>query len=71
MEVKTQGRRDEQTVLIATTLAVILASLALGILGIVVVGAMTDMTRAFDAAIYWVAVLAIAVGIAFLIRHNP
>ena len=68
--VRDQRRRDEQTLAIATTLAVFVATLAVGIVGIVLIGAMTDIAQTFDAAIYWVVAVAIAVGIAYLVRHN-
>jgi hypothetical protein len=68
--VKTQQRREEQTVAIATALAVMLGTLALGIMGVVAVGALTDMSDAFNAALVWVALAAFAVGIGYLIRRN-
>ena len=70
MCVRNQQRREEQTVAISTALALMLATLVMGTLGILIVGVMTDMGQAFNAAIYWVAVAAIAVGIGFLIRSN-
>ena len=68
--VKTQRERDEQTVTIATALAVFIATLAIGIAGIVVVGAMTDMSQTFDAAIYWTVSVAVLAGGTYLVRHH-
>ena len=67
---RNQQEREEQTVAIAKALAVTLATSVIGILGIVIVGAMTDMSQAFNSAIYWVAVVAVALGIGYLIRSN-
>ena len=67
--VRAQGERDEQTVTIATALAVFLGTLAIGIAGILV-GAMTDMSRTFDAAIYWAVGAAVLAGGTYLVRHH-
>jgi hypothetical protein len=64
--VKTQQRREEQTVVIATALAVMVGSFALGIMGSVGVGALTDMSHAFNAAPVWVALVAFVDGIGYL-----
>jgi hypothetical protein len=69
--VRDQQAREERTLAIATALAVMLGTLAIGILGIVAVGSLTDMSQAFNAAIDWVAVVAFAVGIGYLILSNP
>ena len=67
---KDQRRREEQTLAIATTLAVFVATLTIGILAVVVLRAVTDTSLTFDAALYGVVIVAIVAGIAYLVRHN-
>jgi hypothetical protein len=57
-------------VAIATALAVMLGTFLLGVLGMLTIGALTDMSQAFDAATLWVAVVAVGVGIGQLVRSG-
>jgi hypothetical protein len=54
-------------VAIATALAVMLGTFLLGVLGMLTIGALTDMSQAFDAATLWVAV---GVGIGQLVHSG-
>ena len=60
--------REDRVVTIATALAVMLGTFILGVLGMLDVGTLTDMSQAFDTATLWVAVAAVGVGIAQLVR---
>ena len=62
--------REERTVAIATALAVMLGTFLLGVLGMLAIGALTDMSQTLDAATMWVAITAIGVGIGYLIRTS-
>ena len=70
VSVGTQQTREGRTVAIATALAVMLGTFLLGVLGMLAIGALTDMSQTFDAATLWVAVTAIAVGIGYLVRTS-
>jgi hypothetical protein len=65
-----QRTREDRIVTIATALAVMLGTFVLGVLGMLAVGTLTDMSRAFSAATMWVAIAAIGIGIGYLIRTN-
>jgi len=66
--VSNQRTREERTVAIATALAVMLGTFLIGIVSMLTVGALTDMSQTFDAATLWVAVIAIGAGLGYLIR---
>jgi hypothetical protein len=57
-------------VAIATALAVMLGTFLLGVLGMLTIGALTDMSQAFDAATLRVAVVAVGVGIGQLVHSG-
>jgi uncharacterized membrane protein YdjX (TVP38/TMEM64 family) len=57
-------------VAIATALAVMPGTFLLGVLGMLTIGALTDMSQTFDAATLWVAVVAVGVGIGQLVHSG-
>lgn len=69
-DVKSQEARDEQSITIATALAIFLGTLVLGVGSIALVGAVTDMSRTFGAALPLAVVVAAVAGTAYVIRHN-
>lgn len=68
--VKSQAGREEQAVVIATTLAVCVGTLALAIGVIALIGIGTGMSRAFDAGLPWALGIAAAAGATYLLRNN-
>jgi fatty acid desaturase len=70
-EARSQGARDEQTLNIATALAVLLAILALGGLVILAIGFMADdLSGVFHAGYLWVVGLGAVACVAYLGRHR-
>ena len=67
---KSQVRREEQSVTIAAGLGVLLGVLAAGALVLATVGAFSDMSEVFDAGFPWVIALSVLCGGAYLVRHR-
>jgi hypothetical protein len=67
---KSRARREEQTVVIATTLAVSVATLVLGVAVTALIGIGTDMSRALQAGLPWALALAAGAGATYLLRNN-
>jgi hypothetical protein len=63
-----QRTREDRVVTIATALAVMLGTFLLGVLGMLAVGTLTDMSQTFNAATMWVAITALGIGIGYLIH---
>jgi len=66
---RTRQAREETTLTIASALAVFLGTLGLCIGVLVIVGAATNMSDAFDAGGPWAIGIAGLVGFVYLVRH--